>query len=166
MRRRLVVGILMLCLVALLSAAAWSAYEFYVHITGMKGDCTQAGHEDWIEGISFIKPFGGGVPTLSSSMIPPNGSSGAGEILFSKSLDVSSPLLYKNILSGKSIPTLTIECCQGSGADFKSISYTLNDVVITSYKLMRIGRGSKSQLSEEIGLGYSTMSWSWGMSPR
>jgi type VI secretion system secreted protein Hcp len=158
-------------LVAIGTASA--AYEFYMKIEGIKGESTQAGHQQWISFASYNHHIPG-LPQpqslLKHTMGITHGTHSDGDIVFTKSFDKVSPRLVQTCASGTHLPLLKFEMCGQGGTGPVYLTFVMHDCIITSLTLRAPGFGDrntpfgplplKSSL-EEITIHYSQLEWTY-----
>ncbi|WP_424813027.1 Hcp family type VI secretion system effector [Roseococcus sp. YIM B11640] len=115
----------------------------------IKGETTQQAHKDWIE-INSMQ-FGMGRSITASQGGASKRESTApsiSEIVLTKSMDISSPLLFKEALGGKAVE-VKIELTQtdNNGKHIPYQKYVLSDAVIASYSISSGGDRPMESLS-------------------
>ena len=127
-------------------ASASGSDPIYMKINGIDGDVTAVGHEKEIQLNSF--QFGASNSGTSSS----GGGGGAGktsisDIVFTKIMDKSSPLLFKNTVTGAHIPKVDIYFVNNGKNTQTYAHYVLEDVLISSYSVSSGGDIPSESLS-------------------
>ena len=118
------------------TANAAGSDPIFMQIPGIDGDVTVIGHEKEIELNSF--QFGA---SLAVSPIGGGGGASAGkvslsEIVGTKMMDKSSPLLFQKLVTGSHIPKIDIYFVKfNAGAPQTYAHYILEDVLISSYSV-------------------------------
>jgi type VI secretion system Hcp family effector len=104
-------------------------------LPGIQGDVTVAGYEGTIEVLSLT-----GEIDNSASVGSASGGAGAGKVSFGdfvihKRFDVSSPFLFKAVLTGKGFSTavLTFLQAQNKNNFQKTFTITLSNVILTKF---------------------------------
>ncbi len=124
----------------------------YVQIDGINGNVTAAGHEKWIEAHSMSfglgRAIGGGRPGSvkdRESSIP-----SLSEIVITKTMDETSPLLFIESCIGIAKPVV-IHFCRTGDQTQTYMEYTLSNVLISSYEVSGSG---DSIPSEKLSFNY------------
>jgi len=100
-----------------------AAYDIFMKISGIPGESTDGGHEDWIEVLSFSQGMGrpstfmGGVEYSRAVIL--------------KELDKSSPKLYEALNTGLQIASLEIEMVNPDNRT-ASMKIILENVIVSS----------------------------------
>lgn len=137
------------------------AFDAYLKIEGIDGECTDDLHSKWIE----IQSFHHGVNQ------PMSGSSGTGgrtggradfsEFTLLKSIDSSTPDLNIYCASGKHIPKIEIELCLASGDKHPFMKYTMEDVVVSSVSPGGNSESGDARPTEEVAFAYGKLKWEY-----
>jgi len=137
------------------------AFDAYVKFEGIEGESTDAGHENWIEILSYSHGMQQDATIASSGGMHTGGRVSHSDITLVKTLDGSTPNLQLACCQGKSIPTVEIEFCR-AGGDTRPVPFlkiSLTDAVLTSVSAQATG-GSDFP-TEEVTLTYKTVQWSY-----
>ncbi|MDB5415893.1 MAG: hypothetical protein JWR10_4228 [Rubritepida sp.] len=119
----------------------------------IKGETTQTVHKDWIEVESFQFGVGRGISIgVGGGSKREASAPSVSEITMSKTMDISSPLIFKESLGGKAV-TVKIELTQtdNSGKHVAFQKYILSDTLISGYSLSSGG----ARPSESISLSFA-----------
>jgi type VI secretion system secreted protein Hcp len=117
------------------TASASGSDPIFMKIPGIDGDVVAKGHEKEIQLTAF--QFGVSNPVTSSS----GGGAGSGKVSISdiavtKIMDKSSPLLFKNIVTGAHIPQVDIYFVKTGSSGLQTYAhYTLKNVILSSYSV-------------------------------
>jgi type VI secretion system secreted protein Hcp len=118
---------------------------------GIKGESIQSGFEDHIAAQSVQWGAGRGIGTHTSGVRETSRPTFA-ELVFTKSLDISSNDILKAFTKGKALPTVKITFVRDDGeAGFDYLVYELADCLISSYSLSSGG----DTPSESVSLNYA-----------
>src|SRR5262249_25981658 len=117
------------------------AFDAFIKISDIPGDCTDEKHKDWIQIKSFR--WGGTQPiTLGSGV---GGLSGGGVNLrhfsFVAGLDGSHPKLHDALCKGTSIPKVEIELRKSTGEKTVYQKYIFENAMISSHDVQADTRG-------------------------
>jgi len=129
------------------SAVAFAASDYFLKLDGIEGESTSKGHAKEID----IQSWSWGMSNSGSSGT--GGGGGAGKVSFSdisfmKSVDKSSPALFKACATGKHIDKATLTVRNSDGQDY--LHYQLENVLCTS--LQQSGGGDAP--TESLSLNY------------
>lgn len=136
------------------------ASDLYLQIDGVKGESTDSKHPGWIEchavnwGVSQPKSAtastGGGHTAERCEMT---------EILLTKEVDLSSPILLQLCAAGKTIPKAKFEFMRADAGDaIKYYEIELENVLI-AHAAPSVGAGAI--MSESVGLKFSKVKWKY-----
>jgi type VI secretion system secreted protein Hcp len=125
----MVVGVAVLALAA---GSARGAYDLFLQIEGIEGECASAGHKDWIEVDSFgvsltaIPSSGGGAHTPGTAEFSP--------FRFRGPMCKASPKIFESVLVGRHISCIRLDIATMLGGAEQVFAYwELEDVLFTSY---------------------------------
>jgi type VI secretion system secreted protein Hcp len=127
------------------------ATDAFLHLDGVTGESTDDAYKTWIEILSFS--WGLSNPTTPGSA---TGGSGAGKVSLSdfsisKTLDSSSPSLFKNCCSGMHYATGTIKLRKAGGSQLVYLTYNLTQVFVSSYSIGSSGEVPIESVSFSCG---------------
>ena len=134
------------------------AFEGYLKIDGIPGECTDDKHKDWIEILSYQMGLG----QASSASHSTAGGSAAGKVrfedmTFTHFLDKASPKLFEACAKGTHIKDATLELCRAGGDKFKYLEIKLENVLVSSLSSTRDPSGDFDFPIETIVLNYGKM---------
>lgn len=119
----------------------------------IKGETTQLTHKDWIEIESFQFGVGRGVSIgVGGGSKREASAPSVSEITLTKTMDISSPLIFKEALGGKAVE-VKIELTQtdNNGKHVAFQKYILTDTLISGYSISSGG----ARPSESLSLNFS-----------
>ncbi len=127
----------------------------YIQIEGIKGECTESGHKDWI----VVDSWSWGV---SRSVMYDGGRLEAGttdvqNLSISKAYDLSSPLLAKECAAGTKGKKAKLAVTQDSGEHKEYLTCELENAIITSYQVG--GGGDKP--NDSFTLSYTKVTFEY-----
>ncbi len=134
-----------------------AAANAFLRIEGIEGGATRAGHENWIEVLSFNYGL-----ASSAGAVPTGGARTAGRAQFqdvavTKSIDKSSPLLAVACAEGRHYPEAELVFyAPGSTSPIGSVRLT--DVMITT---AMTGSESSGPVMEEVRLSFARIVWNY-----
>lgn len=122
--------------------------NIYLKVDGVNGECEEAGHEKWIDIISF--DWG----VFQPGNMSVGGGGGAGKANFDDltviaAVDKATPALLKYCSSGKHINEITLSVCKAGGSALEYIKIKLKEVLITNVTYIGIIR------RPTVGMKYS-----------
>jgi type VI secretion system secreted protein Hcp len=145
---RRAIGVLALSLV--LSNYAL-AFDMFLKVDGIKGESTDAKHKDEIDVLAWSW---GATQTGSAAL---GGGGGAGvanfqDINITKYMDISSPLLLKNLATGAHIASVNF-VIRNSPTSPEFYKLKLDDCIVSSISMG--GSGGQDKLTENISLNFA-----------
>jgi type VI secretion system secreted protein Hcp len=135
------------------------AFEGYLKIDGVPGECTEDKHADWIEVLSF--DHGITQPTSATASSAGGGTTGQSEhkdFSFVKYIDKASPKLYELCSTGKHIKDATLELWRAGGDKVKYLEVVMEEVVISGVH-PGASKTSDGFPTESVSLNYGTIKW-------
>ena len=128
---------------------------------GIDGECTDAGHVDWIELSSYSHGVSQPVSGVSFTGGMTGGRADFQDMTFVKTLDKATPLLNIACCKGTHIPEIILELCLATGEKHVFTRYTLTDSVITSVVAGGDSRGQEVKPIETVKVAYSKIKWEY-----
>ena len=130
------------------------AIDQFLHIDGIKGESTDSQHKDWIEVQSYSQGAGASAEGADAKK-----SSGPSEIVITKKVDASSPVLHQLCSSGKHIPKATLEVVRAGG---KPETAEMSDVVVSKVSPQVTPHDKAADTpAESITLNYGKIQWTY-----
>ena len=138
------------------------AFDCFLKIATLPGECTDDKHKDWIEVISYSH----GVSQRSSGSVSSGGGRTAeradhADFSIVKTLDKASPKLHLLCSNGEHITDVTLELCRAAGNKEKYMEYKLEDVAVTSVRPGHSKGGGESLPLEEVTFSYGKITWTY-----
>jgi type VI secretion system secreted protein Hcp len=138
------------------------AYDAFLKIEGIDGQCTDDKHQKWIEILSYSH----GISQPVSSTESRGGGRSAARCDHSpfsvvKALDKASPKLNLFCCNGNHIPSVIVELCMATGAKTKYMEYKMTDVIISSVRPGGSSSASETLPLEEVSLNYGKIEWTY-----
>ena len=121
------------------------AFDCFVKIDGVPGECTDDKHKDWIELFSYSHG-------LSQ---PSSGSASSGGGRSAERCDHQDFSVVKSL--DKASPKINLFCCNGDKQ--KYMEYVLNDVIISSIRPGGSAQGGEALPVEEVTFNYGKIEW-------
>ena len=135
-------------------------FDAYANIEGIKGECTDLGHKEWIEILS-----------MRWGVSQPSGTGGGGSLAeradfddftFVKVLDKSSPILYSYCARGSEIGEIRIELCQAAREHRRFAVIKLKKAIISRVRLLNtVAQLSAPRPLEEVSCRYQKIEWEY-----
>lgn len=138
------------------------AFDCFLKIDGVPGECSDDKHEEWIEVLSYSH----GVSQSASG----SSSSGGGrsaercdhqDFSVVKTLDKTSPKLALFCSNGTHITDVKMELCRATGDKQKYMEYLMSDVIVTSVRPGGSSQGGESLPLEEVSFNYGKIEWTY-----
>ena len=136
------------------------AFDAFLQIDGVPGECTDSKHKDWIELTSFEH----GMEQPASATASNSGGASAervniGPFKITHLLDKASPKLYEACCTGKVFPKAVIQLHRAGGEKMMYAEITLKQLVIS--KVLYSGAAGADFPSEAIYLSASSFVWKY-----
>lgn len=130
------------------------AFDVFLKIATIPGECTDDKHKDWIELLSYH--HGVSQPTSGSAS---SGSRGSGrsdhqEFTVVKRIDKASPKLFLACCNGEHINEITVELCRATGDKQKYMVYKMSDVMVRSVRPGGSAKDANEVPLEEVAFAY------------
>ena len=138
------------------------AFDVFLKIDNLEGECTDTKHVNWIELISFSH----GLSQAGGSQRSDRGAA-AGERVTHQDftvvhmLDKASPKLALFCCQGKHMPTVTVELCRATGDKTKYMEYKMTDVIVSSVRPSGSAKSDEVIPIEEVGFNYGKIEWTY-----
>jgi type VI secretion system secreted protein Hcp len=138
------------------------AYDGYLQLDGIKGDSKDDKHKDWIA----IQAFSHGITQAYGGASVAHGGHAGGradfsDIVVTKRLDLSSPLLHLYCVEGKNIPKCVFELCRAAGDKKIFMRVTLEDAIVSSIQSTGSITSDDVVPTETINLRFKTIQWEY-----
>ena len=138
------------------------AFDCFLKIQNLPGECTDDKHKDWIEILSYNH----GVSQPTSGTQSSAGSRTAERVnhqSFSvvKQLDKTSPKLNLKCCNGEHIQEIKVELCRAGGEKQKYMEYIMNDVIVSSVRPGGSNQGGGDVPLEEVAFSYGKITWTY-----
>ncbi len=136
------------------------AFDCFLKVEGIDGECTDEAHKKWIELLSYSH----GVSQPGSGSVSSGGARSAErcdhqDFSVVKSLDKTSPKLNLFCCNGKHIPTVTVELCRATENKQKYMEYKMSDVIVSSVRPGGSAQGGEALPLEEVSFNYGKIEW-------
>ncbi len=136
------------------------AFDAFLKISTIPGECTDDQHQEWIEILSFSH----GVAQAGSGSVSSGGGRSAErcdhqDFSVVKTLDKASPALALSCCDGTHIPEVKLELCRSGGDKNKYMEYVMTDVIVSSVRPGGASQGSETLPLEEVTFNYGKMTW-------
>jgi len=138
--------------------------DLYMQIDGLKGECTDSDHKDWIELLSYNHSIS--QPASATATSAGGGTTARcqhSDFSITKYIDLASPKLYEMCSSGKHIKSVNIEMMRASGDKrVKYMEVKMEQVVISHVA----PAGGSDFPSEAVSFNYGTIKWTYTQQKR
>ena len=134
-----------------LPPAALAASDYFLKIQGIEGESTDERHKGEIEILSWS--LGASVVTASTQQRAA-GKSCVQDIAFTKNVDLASPPLLANAVTGLNVPAATFTARKAGERAHEYLKIELKDVLVTS---VSSGGSTGGIPVENVTLGFSSM---------
>ena len=138
------------------------AFDCFLKITTIPGECTDDKHKQWIEVLSYSHGVSQ-TATGSQSSGGARSSERCDHQDFSvvKTLDKASPKLSLACCKGEHIGDVKVELCRATGNKTKYMEYLMTDVIVTSVRPGGSAQGGESLPLEEVSFNYGKIEWKY-----
>lgn len=132
------------------------AFDAFLKIEGIDGDSTDDKHKSWMEIMAFNFAIDRGISQSSSG----GGGMASGrpnwtQLEIVKTIDKSTPLLFKALAEAQAIKKVTLELCRGQKQKF--MQYVMEDCMISSYSPNGNPGGADELPTESVSIAFSSM---------
>jgi len=136
------------------------AFDCFLKIGTIPGECTDDKHKEWIEILSFSH----GLSQPGSGSVSSGGARSAErcdhqDFSIVKTLDKASPKLALACCNGEHIASIKMELCRATGNKSKYMEYDLSDVIISSARPGGSAQGGEALPLEEVSFNYGKIEW-------
>jgi type VI secretion system secreted protein Hcp len=137
------------------------AFNAFLKIKDIPGECTDDKHKDWIEILSYSH----GVSQPASGSVSGSGGLSGGradhmDFSISKLLDKASPKMALFCCSGGHIGEVIIEICRATGDQAKFMEYKLTDTMIRNVSVGG-GKNGDDRPAENVNFAYTKIDWNY-----
>ncbi|MEN3332487.1 MAG: type secretion system secreted protein Hcp [Blastocatellia bacterium] len=138
------------------------AFDAYLKVESIDGECTDSAHEGWIEVLSYSS----GVDQPASASASSSGNLSSQRANFHpftivKALDKASPKLALGAASGETFPSAILQLCRASGDKQAYMEYKLTDVIVSSFRAGGNGSSDNTVPTEEVAFNYGKIEWKY-----
>lgn len=136
------------------------AFDCFLKIDGVPGECTDDKHKDWIEILSYSH----GVSQVGSGSVSSGGGRTAervdhADFSIVKTLDKASPKLALACCDGTHIKEIKMQLCRAGGDKQKYMEYALSDVIVSSVRPGGSAQAGEALPLEEVSFNYGKIEW-------
>lgn len=143
------------------------AFDAFVKIDQVPGECTDDKHKDWVEVLSYSHSISQPrTATKSSTGGAASERCDHGEFVIVKQLDKASPKLYEYCSSGKHLKEVLLEVCRAGGDKLKYFEVKMEEVLISSVAPGGSAKGSDNVPTEEVRFDYGKIKWTYTQQKR
>jgi len=143
------------------------AFDAFLKIEGIEGESTDEAHSGWIEIKSFTQKIEQPASATASSV----GGATAERANLSPFeivhlLDKASPKLYEYAVTGKHIPTITLELCRAGGDKVKYFEVVLDQAVVSLVEPKGASDNDEGFPLERVQFSYGKIKWTYTQQKR
>jgi type VI secretion system secreted protein Hcp len=134
------------------------AFDAYMEIAGIKGDCTDKDHAEWIE----IQSFSHGLSQQIGGSRSAGGAATAGrcdhqDFTVIKQMDFATPKLFEKCCDGEHISKIVIDLCRAGANPVSFMKFTLSDCVVSA--ISPGGSSGGGMPVESLMINYGKIEW-------
>ena len=138
------------------------AFDCFIKVGDISGECTDDKHKDWIEVLSYSH----GVSQPSSGAASSGGGRSAErcdhqDFSIVKTLDKTSPKLALFCCNGKHIEEIKVELCRATENKEKYMEYRMQHVIVSSYMPGGSSQGGEALPLDEVSFNYGKIEWNY-----
>ena len=138
------------------------AFDAFMNLGDIKGECTDKNHKDWI----MITQFDHEITQPPSVTQKTAGGRTAeavqhSEFKITKLLDSATPKIHEAACKGTHIPEVTIECWRAGGDPLKYYAIKLKEVLISGVVTNGNPLGANGFPTETISMTYGAIEWTY-----
>jgi type VI secretion system secreted protein Hcp len=143
---------------ALGAGAASAAVDYFLKIDGIKGESFDKAHKgeievtSWSLGATHAAPTGPGARAAGKPCVS--------DIHFTKRVDIASPLLLANAVTGMVIPKATLVGRKAGGGQQEYLKIEMKDILVSS---VSSGGPSGADPVEQFALSFSLLNLSYSL---
>lgn len=130
----------------------------YMNITGIDGDVTARGHERWIA-LQLIKfNVKRSLSAEPGRIIDREGTRPSiSEVIVTKKMDQSSPLLFNEACVGKAKPQVKIDICQTNDKLSPYCEIVMDNAIVSGYDLLADEKADSRYPEERLTLSFDKL---------
>ena len=138
------------------------AFDAFMNLGDIKGECTDKNHKDWI----MISSFDHEITQPPSVTQKTAGGRTAEAVQHSeftvvKLLDSATPKIHEAACKGTHIPEVTIECRRAGGDPLKYYEIKLKEVLISGVTTNGNPKGDQGFPTETVQMTYGAIEWTY-----
>jgi type VI secretion system secreted protein Hcp len=134
------------------------AHDMFIKIDDIKGESTDAKHADEIDILSFTW----GMTQTGTAQVGRGGGAGkvqVNDLVITKCVDRSSPILLKQCCSGKHMKTAVMVVRKAGGTPLEFVKITMEDLIISAVN--HGGSGTDDKLTENVTLNFARVKFEY-----
>jgi len=141
----------------LMPGAAQASINIYMLIDGIEGDVTAQGHENWIKVVSLGYGFNRQISATTGGAQRESSAPSGSEVKVLKNIDISTPALLMEALTGAAIRTVTIHFVNVGGQESQTFfELELTDTLISAIRHSFL---PDDQIVESLNLDFAKIEW-------
>ena len=137
-------------------------FNGFANFDGIKGECSEAGHKDWVDVLSYGHAVTRPPTTATGTGVRTTVPASHAEFTIVKLLDVATPKLNEAACKGTRLSQVVIELWRPLGnTTYKYMEYQLKDVLISGVAANGQAGGPPSSPVETVTLTYASIEWAY-----
>lgn len=138
------------------------AFDAYMKIDSIPGECTDKGHEQWIQLLAFSH----GVNQPHATNKGGGGARGGVErcehqdFTVVKAIDKATPKLNLHCCNGKNLNKVKVEICRQNDSKVAYMTYEFETCIVRSVNISGTG-GTGNIPAEQVNLSYAKINWKY-----
>ena len=137
------------------------AFDAFMEIEGIPGECQDDAHPEWIELRSFSHTVSQPVAGASATGGRTGGRADFGDFQVLKAMDISTPDLHMYCSNGKHIPTIIVEFCLATEDKHTFMKHEFTDCLISSVSASGTTQGVDVRPVETVTFAYGKVKWEY-----
>jgi type VI secretion system secreted protein Hcp len=133
------------------------AFDGFLNMPGITGECTEDAHQGWIGVLSFSEALARAFTAQGDESTNVSFS----DFTFTKYIDTSTPTLRHGCCAGTQYPEVTFELCQTSGDKHKYLEIKLSNALIASIACAGAGGQAEGLPTESVSLRFYKIEWTY-----
>ena len=149
-----------LLIVAASTTAASAAYDIFLRVDGIAGECAAAKHKGEMDVLSFSF----GATNTGAMAYGSGGATGKAQVQdlhIVKRCDKASPSLFLAALSGKNINLVRLVCDDSGGDQATFLTVTLEGVLVSSITTSGNPAADATKPTEEVTFRFAKITWEY-----
>ncbi len=137
------------------------AFNAFISIKNIPGECSDSAHKDWIEVLDYNLEIKQPPTSSTGTGWFSGGRADFGELTFKKTVDGATPDIAIYCAKGTDVGTVELEICESAGDKHTVMKYTMDKAMISAVQVFGSSTGAETKPQEEVKLRYTKMMWSY-----